>query len=127
MSPFTQGSPPTKELAENRWTGPGSTNEYPAMYRGGQWSSYGPVEGTASTFHLEDASYLRLKNLRIGYTLPSSTVKKIGMKYAEIYFSGDNLFTITDYPGADPERTSSGHYSVYPQLRTLALGLKVKL
>ncbi len=127
LSPFTQGSPPTKELAENRWTGPGSTNEYPAIYRGGQWSSYQPVEGTASTFHLEDASYLRLKNLRIGYTIPTATIQRIGLKYAQVYFSGDNLFTITSYPGADPERISSGHYSVYPQLRTLALGLKIKL
>ena len=127
LSPFTQGSPPTKELAENRWTGPGSTNEYPAIYRGGQWSSYRPVEGTASTFHLEDASYLRLKNLRIGYTIPTATIQRIGLKYAQVYFSGDNLVTFTQYPGADPERTSSGHFSVYPQLRTLALGLKIKL
>jgi len=128
LSPFTQGSPPTVDLFENRWTGPGSTNEYPAMYKGGQWSSYKPVEGTVSTYHLKDASYTRLKNLRIAYTLPLSIVQKIGLKYAQVYFSGDNLITLTDYPGADPERVGGGsHYSVYPQLRTLALGIKVKL
>jgi len=127
LSPFTQGSPPTMDLVNNRWTGPGSTNEYPAIYRGGYWSSYKPVDGTSSTFHLENASYLRLKNLRVGYTLPSSLIQRVGLKNVQVYFSGDNLFTITDYPGADPERVSSGHFSVYPQLRTLALGIKVKL
>ena len=127
LSPFTQGSPPTMDLVNNRWTGPGSTNEYPAIYRGGSWSSYKPVEGTESTFHLENASYLRLKNLRIGYTLPSAFSQNMGLKNAEVYFSGDNLLTFTDYPGADPERVSTGHYSVYPQLRTFALGIKVKL
>jgi len=127
LSPFTQGSPPTKELAENRWTGPGSTNEYPAIYRGGGYSNYKPVDGTASTFNLQDASYLRLKNLRIGYTIPTQTIQRIGLKYAQVYFSGDNLVTFTQYPGADPERVSTGDFSVYPQLRTLALGLKIRL
>jgi TonB-linked SusC/RagA family outer membrane protein len=122
--PFVQGSPPTVDLVKNRWTGEGSTNKYPAIYE----QSYQPVNGTASTYYLLDASYLRLKNLRIGYNFPSGTVQKIGLKGLQVYFSGDNVFTITDYPGSDPERPSlTSGYSLYPQLTTYAFGLKVKI
>jgi TonB-linked SusC/RagA family outer membrane protein len=122
-TPYSQGSPPTMDLVKNRWTGEGSTNKYPAIYE----QSYQPVNGTASTYYLLDASYLRLKNLRIGYSFPSGIVQKIGLKGLQVYFSGDNVFTITDYPGSDPERSSlTSSYSVYPQLTTYAFGLKVK-
>jgi hypothetical protein len=67
-----------------------------------------------------------LKNLRIGYNIPNAYAQRIGLKQAQVYFSGDNLLTFTDYPGMDPERTS-GSFSVYPQLRTYAFGIKVKL
>lgn len=124
LIPFTQGSPPPMDFVRNHWTGEGSTNKYPAMYRSG----YNPVTGTVSTFYLFDSSYLRVKNLRIGYTLPSELVGKIGMKEAQVYFSGDNLITFTKFPGTDPERTSQNQaLSLYPNLRTLALGVKVKL
>lgn len=122
--PYVQGSAPTLDFVKNRWQGEGSTNKYPAMYE----QSYQPVSGTHSTFWLHDASYLRLKNLRIGYTLPSYVVQRLGFKSAQVYFSGDNLFTISDYPGADPERSSlTSSYSVYPQLTTYAFGIKIKL
>jgi len=124
ITPYTQGSPPTMDLVNNHWTGEGSTNKYPAMYRAG----YNPVTGTTSTYWLFDASYLRLKNLRLGYNLPASFAKKIGMKEAQIYFSGDNVLTFTKFPGSDPERTSQNvALSIYPNLRTLAFGIKVKL
>jgi hypothetical protein len=124
LQPFTQGSPPPMDLVRNAWTGDGSTNKYPAMYRAG----YNPVTGTTSTFYLFDSSYLRIKNLRIGYTLPRSLISRIGMKEAQIYFTGDNLFTFTDFPGTDPERTSqNAALSLYPNLRTLAFGIRVKL
>ncbi|HLU93780.1 MAG TPA: TonB-dependent receptor [Membranihabitans sp.] len=123
-TPFTQGSPPPMDFVNNRWTGEGSTNEYPAIYE----QSYQPVNGTASTYWLLDASYLRLKNLRIGYSLPSEFIQKLGINSAQIYFSGDNLLTITDYPGADPERSSlTSAYSTYPNVSIFAFGIKVKL
>ncbi len=124
LVPFVQGSPPTKDFVKNRWTESNPTNKYPAIYE----QSYGPVNGTASTFWLYDASYLRLKNLRIGYTLPVSITQKIRLKEAQIYFSGDNLITITDYPGTDPEKSSlTASYSTYPQVTTYAFGIRVKL
>jgi TonB-linked SusC/RagA family outer membrane protein len=122
--PFAQGSPPTMDFVKNRWTGEGSTNKHPAIYQ----QAYMPVNGTPSTYWLLDASYLRLKNLRIGYNFPMQMVQKVGLKGLQVYFSGDNVFTISDYPGSDPERSSLGsNYSVYPQLTTYAFGIKVKL
>ena len=121
---FTQGSPPPMDLVKNAWTPDNPTNKYPAMYV----AAYRPVGGTNSTYWLHNSSYLRLKNLRIGYNIPSTLARKIGMKEAQVYFSGDNLFTATQYPGTDPERTSrSQSLSIYPNLRTLAFGIKVKL
>ena len=122
LTPYTQGSPPTMDLVKNHWTGDGSTNTYPAMYRSG----YGPVTGTTSTFNLYNSSYLRVKNLRIGYTVPTAMSQKIGLKQTQVYLTADNLFTFTKYPGMDPERTS-GNFSVYPNVRTLAFGIRVKL
>ncbi len=124
ITPYTQGSPPTMDLVKNHWTPENKSQTHPAMYRSG----YNPVTGTTSTYWLFDASYLRLKNLRLGYTLPASFARKIGMKEAQVYFSGDNVLTFTKYPGSDPERTSQGAaLSIYPNLRTLAFGIKVKL
>ncbi len=124
IKPYTQGSPPPMDLVENAWTPDNPTNEYPAMYV----AAYRPVAGTTSTYWLHDSSFLRLKNLRIGYNIPASAARKIGMKQAQVYFSGDNLFTATKYPGTDPERITRGSaLAQYPNLRTLAFGIKVTL
>lgn len=76
----------------------------------------------SSDFYLYNASYLKLKNLQIGYTLPVSIAKKAAMSRARIYVSGENLFTITKYPGLDPE---IGAGVGYPTLRQYSLGLNV--
>ncbi len=122
--PFTQGSAPTIEFAKNAWTPENKSNKYPAMYQDG----YAPVTTTRSTFFLQDASYLRLKNLVVGYTLPPSVAQKIKMKSLRVYVSGDNVFTITKYPGADPERLGVGRqrFATYPQVRILSAGLNVR-
>ncbi|MDF9798800.1 TonB-linked SusC/RagA family outer membrane protein [Catalinimonas alkaloidigena] len=120
---YMQGSPPPVEFVENRWTSENSTNSYPAMFANG----YGPVTGTASTYWLQDASYFRLKNLLIEYHLPVRLTENIGLKDLRVYASGDNLFTITDYPGADPEAFDNNWFTAYPQVRILTLGVRVKL
>ncbi|HZL10679.1 MAG TPA: TonB-dependent receptor [Prolixibacteraceae bacterium] len=122
IDPFIQGCPPTVDFEKNAWTPENKSNTYPAMYR----SDYGPVSGTPSTYYLKDASYFRLKNLLIGYSLPSELIHRIGMKNLRVFVSGDNLATITKYPYADPERTGSGQFQTYPQLRTYTIGLNVK-
>lgn len=57
----------------------------------------------ANSYYIEDGSYLRARNLQLGYTLPLTFVRKIGMESARIYLQGVNLFTVTDYTGLDPE------------------------
>ncbi|MGI6572307.1 MAG: TonB-dependent receptor [Fermentimonas sp.] len=120
LVPYTQEVAPTKEFISQMWTPENPTNKHPAMYRSG----YGPVTGTKSTYFLLDASYLRLKNLNINYSVPNSICQKLAMKSLGIYLSMDNLFTITKYPGADPERVADGRYSVYPQLQIYSIGIK---
>lgn len=82
---------------------------------------------------LEDASYLRLKNLSLGYNIPSDVMKKIGMTRARIYVSGQNLLTFTKYSGFDPEvstfaetNTAPGtDFLTFPQARTMLVGLQL--
>jgi len=56
-----------------------------------------------NSYYVEDGSYLRARNVQIGFTLPSTFAKRIGMESARIYLQGVNLFTVTDYEGLDPE------------------------
>ena len=82
-------------------------------------------QSTFSTFWLEDASYLRLKNIQIGYTLPKKWVSKAHINNCRFYVSIDNLFTKSDFFYAyDPETpVSSGGY--YPQVKTFVFGLNI--
>lgn len=75
-----------------------------------------------SDFYLYNASYLKLKNLQIGYTLPEKLSKKVLISRARIYVSGENLWTITNYPGLDPE---IGAGVGYPTMRQYSVGLNV--
>jgi hypothetical protein len=61
-----------------------------------------------SSYFIENGSYFRLKNLTLGYTFPADLLQKLGLQSARIYVQGQNLFTITDYSGIDPEITSVG-------------------
>ncbi len=69
-------------------------------------------EGTKVTSYLvEDGSYLRLKMLELGYTLPNHLLSKINMRNARVYVSAENLFTITNYSNCDPEVRNSGDHT----------------
>ncbi len=82
-------------------------------------------QSTFSSYWLEDASYLRLKNIQVGYTLPKKITQKVKIEKCRIYASGDNLLTFTDFFYAyDPETPiSSGGY--YPQVKTFVVGLNL--
>jgi TonB-linked SusC/RagA family outer membrane protein len=82
-------------------------------------------QSTFSTFWLEDASYLRLKNLQIGYTIPVKISQKAKIEKCRIYASGDNLLTLSDFFYAyDPESPiSKGGY--YPQVKTFVVGVNL--
>ncbi|QZT38092.1 TonB-dependent receptor [Halosquirtibacter xylanolyticus] len=80
---------------------------------------------------IEDGSYFRLKSIQLGYTFNNEWLKKIKMDKLRVYVSGQNLFTITDYTGYDPEMVSQNvwnmgiDYGVYPSSKTYLLGLQV--
>lgn len=81
--------------------------------------------------YVENGSYLRLRNAQIGYTLPSSWVKKAMLQNVRVYLSGQNLFTISSYSGIDPEVGQSASlsrgidYGIYPQSRVITGGINV--
>ncbi len=71
---------------------------------------------TDSRAWLYDATYLKLRNLTIGYTLPKGWANKVFMKSARVYFSAENLLTITSYPGLDPEMQANTNYPIMKQI-----------
>lgn len=74
---------------------------------------------------LEDGSYLRLKNLQLGYTLPRNLSEKLQISSLRIYVSAQNLLTFTSYSGYDPEVGGGVDYGNYPQSRTYMLGVNL--
>ncbi|MBZ4656868.1 MAG: SusC/RagA family TonB-linked outer membrane protein [Methermicoccus sp.] len=76
---------------------------------------------------IEDGSYLRLKNLTLGYTLPADLTRKAYLSKARLYLSAQNLFTLTHYSGFDPEVGAGGvDLGTYPVTRTVSLGLNIQ-
>lgn len=119
--PFVQGSPPTTNWRD-RWTENNPSTTMPRIYWG--WGAPQRISRFSSWF-LQDGSYLRLKNLTLGYTLPANLTQRFRVERLRVYFSGDNLITITDYPGLDPERGGSGSFVNYPQNRIYSFGVNV--
>ena len=90
----------------DRWTPTNPSNEIPR-------ASSSPL-GIVSERYVEDASFLRLKLITLGYTLPKSVSKKLGTKSVKIYISAENLITWTKYTGYDPEVSSYEQNNLYP-------------
>ncbi|HEY3401863.1 MAG TPA: TonB-dependent receptor [Ohtaekwangia sp.] len=111
----------------NRWTGPGSTNEYPRLTTGNDTN--GNYNGVLSDYFVEDGSFLRIKNIQLGYTLPAAISKKIGARKLRFYVAANNLATFTKYLGYDPEfatkdpNVSGIDTGFYPQARTIMGGV----
>ena len=87
--------------------------------------------GRPSTYFVEDGSYLKLRNLQLGFNLPSKYLTKAGLKKLRVYANANNLLTITKYSGFDPEIAGSNvargvDYGQYPQVRTFGAGLEVQ-
>ena len=81
-----------------------------------------------SSFWVKSASYCRLKNLEIGYSIPTSVLSKAHIRNLRIYFSAENLFTITNVDNYDPEKYSSdSRNSTYPNAKTYSFGLNITL
>ncbi|MBQ6722911.1 MAG: TonB-dependent receptor [Paludibacteraceae bacterium] len=82
-----------------------------------------PTNTATSTRFIENGSYLRLKNVQIGYTLPKQITEKFYCSRLRFYVTASNLFTVTKYSGYDPEVGSGVDYGNYPQSRTFTFGL----
>ncbi|GGG39838.1 SusC/RagA family TonB-linked outer membrane protein [Hymenobacter glacieicola] len=107
-----------------RWTGPGTSNDVPRAVGG---DNADPNQNLrVSTYFIEDGSYLRIKTLTLGYSLPQIVMDRIAAKQVRVYASAQNLLTLTKYSGYDPEVGSRGvDLGVYPQPRVFLLGLNI--
>lgn len=126
---FYRGFNVTQRYYDNHWTGEGTTNKYPRA----SWSAKSN-NARVSTRFLEDGSYLRMKNIQLGYTL---NLKSFGVDKIRMYMSATNLLTLTKYSGMDPEMTVSSNstgeadrangidWGTYPSCRTYTMGVNI--
>ena len=116
------GNPTTAMLGA--WTPENSNASFPRL-----WSTFSQnnPQSYVSSFWVRNASYLRMKNLTFSYTLPSSSLIRLGIQQIKIYYSGQNLLTATSfYKWVDPETTVGNNaYGAYPQVKTNTIGINV--
>lgn len=111
----------------NRWRQPGDITNIPRA----SWSN--SDNSRVSTRFIEDGSYLRFKTITLSYDLSQNILDKLGITSLKIYGTGENIFTITNYSGFDPEVNAYGgsntiqgiDFGTYPQTRNLILGINV--
>ena len=112
------------EAGLGRWTPENPNNKYARALTTAN-------DNVFSSRFIEDASYLRLKNLTVGYNFSSSLLNKVGLSNARIYVGGTNLWTLTNYSGYDPEGNAYGgttnivgvDFGSYPQAKTYTVGI----
>lgn len=126
-----------REVATNYWNGPGTSNTTPRPVRRGVHTGYGNAgyNFLPSTRFLEDASYFKFKTVTLAYNIPSKVFKTKYINGIRVFASVDNLFTITNYSGYDPEQSFDNNpgnsnfgvdFGLQPTLRTFLFGLNVK-
>ena len=109
----------------DRWTGEGTSNSVPRVTTGAT------ANGNFSDYFVEDASFIRIQNIQIGYTLDNKIFGKSGITRARIYTAVNNLYTFTKYKGYDPAASSGAplgsgiDYGFYPTPRTFMLGANI--
>ena len=113
------------DLYLDRWTGAGTSNSVPRATTGATNNKL------FSDFFVEDASFIRIQNIQLGYSLPADVISAIGMSKFRIYASVNNAFTFTNYEGFDPAATTGQalgggiDYGFYPVSRQYLLGLNI--
>ncbi|AXY72754.1 TonB-dependent receptor [Paraflavitalea soli] len=122
----------TERVATDSWHGEGTSNSLPCL----SWTGAQNNKITSTRF-LENGSYLRLKNVQLGYNLPKKFTTKMNIGSARLYVSGQNLLTFTKYTGLDPEIATSANaagegakaagidWGTYPSSRILTVGINV--
>jgi len=115
----------TKDFYYNHWTPDNPTNKF------GDYGDRNATALLASSYYIEDASYIRLSSVSFGYNLKNDVLRFLNLKSARIYITGDNLYTWTKYSGYDPEVNSgntlmSGFDRIsYPRSRKILFGVNV--
>ncbi len=110
------------EVAD-RWTATNASNKVPA------WDGY--IKNEIYSRFIEDGSFLRLKNLTVGYTFPQQWTRKFYVSKLRLYFTAQNLFVVTGYSGYDPEvsmrasnpMTPSLDWGAYPKSKVYTFGI----
>ena len=129
----------TERVVDGRWKQPGDVTDIPRAGVGNVFDAEGNVIEEYQNWQensdqwLEDASYIRVKNIELSYRLPTTWISKVGLSNTTIYFRGQNLFTFTDYLGVDPEVSSNGEDVLFPgedygglgQAKTYVFGAKL--
>jgi TonB-linked SusC/RagA family outer membrane protein len=109
----------------DRWVGPGTSNEHPRLTTGETRNN------VFSSYYVEDGSFIRLKNIQLGYTVPKLILKKAKIESLRVYVAANNLLTLTKYMGYDPDLGSSNalsagvDFGMYPQARTIMGGIQI--
>lgn len=110
----------------DRWIGEGTSNHIPRMTTANPNSNW-----RSSDLYIKDGTYLRLKNIQLGYTLPAMWTKRVSVQKLRVFVSAENLLTFTGYDGFDPE-IATGDYNrigvdrgIYPQARTISVGANI--
>ncbi len=104
----------------DRWTPDNPNASYPRL----TLSSASRNHGQVNSFFMEDASYIKMRNMQFGYNIPDNTMRKLGIDKCRVYINADNLFTITSFRGFDPE-TPWGEGNIYPMVATYSVGLNL--
>lgn len=110
------------------WTQSGDNTDYPSI--GGAYNGYiGQFDGLTDR-DIETVGFVRLKQLTLGYNVPKNVMNRIGLESARVFFTGENLFLLSNYSGVDPETVDPtkgfDNFDNYPLARKLTLGLTLK-
>lgn len=124
QKPFFNNAGVSQFWVENSWTPEKPNNKYPRLVRASNYLNNG---WRNSSFLLQDASFLRLKNIQVGFSLPDAFLEKTHIKRFRIYLNAMNPLTFTKYRGLDPERDAFGNTGVYSNVQVYSLGLNISL
>lgn len=122
----------TQRYHDERWTGEGTSNTQPRASWKAKSNNTKP-----STRFLEDGSFIRVKNIQLGYSILPKITEKLKIQKLRIYTAASNIYTFTKYPGLDPEMATSDNsanegdlaagidWGTYPNAITLTMGLQI--
>ncbi|WP_263786054.1 SusC/RagA family TonB-linked outer membrane protein [Salinibacter grassmerensis] len=117
----------TENVTEDYWEEPGDVSERPLPWAGNRPGGSGYNSGFfSSSVYMEDASYIRLKQVRLSYSLPSSLLEGVGIQGITVYVNGSNLLTFTNYTGLDPEIVGTA-LAQYPNNQRISGGIDLTL